>query len=637
MPNESAEEQQLTELQQRLASLTHFGDICSSSEHQFLNQQLDKLVQPAKLEIELPFVWHDRYRLTRYLGGGMSDVFLAEQMNVNDRAVVVKILPASTTIAQSEAATLSVANRREASSIVFPIDCDVFDERPYLVMEYVEGRTIAEVVESEVLSEVEVIQLIASAADSLAAAHALDIVHGDIKPTNMILRDDRTVQLIDFGISSFFENPNRSRFAGTRKYAAPEQHSGELVDERTDVYGLGVVFKNLLASVKGDSHDRRSQQRMQRATAIANHMTAYSMEDRPGSANEVARSLRVLDSAGQKSSFAGWGSAICAVVVMVALVAGGWAYINRGSEGQMPGGSDGLANAVPARVSADDGLAALPSSETPAAVGDDRESVMKWIESVGGHYKMDDQGQVDEVYLRNCWVNNSCVARFNVFPQLTRVDFGDTDIDSEGVSLLRQKKIGTLMLNATKTDDRVFEVISLGNYQLTTLGLAGTKITGEGLKTLPHPTRIESLWLSGTSISDADAPTIATMTRLHTLHIASTDFTAVGLRAIKHLELRELNLSKCPIDDAAVAEIAQIETLGSVSLYGCKGLTGKCIDHLLKMKNLRAAGLEHCNFSDDDILRLKKMPSLTGMSLNRRKGRDLEMLRRELGPKITIH
>jgi len=89
----------------------------------------------------------------------------------------------------------------------------------------------------------------------------------------MILRDDRTVQLIDFGISSFFENPNRSRFAGTRKYAAPEQHSGELVDERTDVYGLGVVFKNLLASVKGDSHDRRSQQRMQRATAIANHMT----------------------------------------------------------------------------------------------------------------------------------------------------------------------------------------------------------------------------------------------------------------------------------------------------------------------------------------------------------------------------
>ena len=203
--------------------------------------------------------------------------------------------------------------------------------------------------------------------------------------------------------------------------------------------------------------------------------------------------------------------------------------------------------------------------------------------------------------------------------------------------MLRQAEIGTLMLNETKTDDRIFNEISRSSYRLTSLGLAGTKITGAGLKTLPHPTRIESIWLSETKISDADAPAIAAMSRLKTLHLASTDFTTVGLRAIKHLDLRELNLSKCPIDDAAVAEIAQIETLQSVSLYGCKKLTGNCVNHLLKMKNLKAIGLEHCNLSDADILRLKQMPSLTGMSLNPSKGRDLEMLRRELAPKIIIH
>ena len=656
MPNESDEEQQLTELQQQIASLSHFDDVCSSEEHQFLSRQLDKLFQPAKLEIELPFVWHERYRLTRYLGGGMSDVFLAEQMNLNNRAVVVKILPVSTAQDQSktrelfreEAATLAIANRREASSIVFPIDSDVFDDRPYLVMEYVEGRTIAQIGENEQLSVVETIDLIASAAQSLASAHALGIVHGDIKPTNMILRSDRTVQLIDFGLSSLFKNPDRPNFAGTPKYAAPEQHSGGPVDARTDIYGLGVVLKKLLANAKANSSDPQSQQRLRRATEIANRMTAYSKEDRPDSAKEVARQLQVLDSARQNSLASYLIGSVC---VFVALIAACWIYVNDRSEG----GSNQLTVAMPTEdgdqslesvakkavqtrgQAADAPAASTIVAESPAAAGDDRESVMKWIKSVGGHCKQDYQGRVDEVYLRHCWVNSSCVGKFNVFPHLTRVIFSDTDIDSDGVSLLRQAEIGTLMLNETKTDDRIFNEISRSSYRLTSLGLAGTKITGVGLKTLPHPTRIESIWLSETKISDADAPAIAAMSRLKTLHLASTDFTTVGLRAIKHLDLRELNLSKCPIDDAAVAEIAQIETLQSVSLYGCKKLTGNCVNHLLKMKNLKAIGLEHCNLSDADILRLKQMPSLTGMSLNPSKGRDLEMLRRELAPKIIIH
>jgi serine/threonine-protein kinase len=201
-----------------------------------------------------------RYRIVSKLGsGGMGTVYLAEHVALGKR-VAVKVLkpevsrdPAMARRFEQEAVA---ASRIGQENIV---DVTDFGHTPegslYFVMEYLEGRTLAEVLQRERLLPVgRACAVLVQICQAIEAAHARGIVHRDLKPHNIVLLDRAGrpdfVKVLDFGISKmgWRQEPitEQGAILGTPEYMAPEQASGESVDPRTDVYAIGVIAYELV-------------------------------------------------------------------------------------------------------------------------------------------------------------------------------------------------------------------------------------------------------------------------------------------------------------------------------------------------------------------------------------------------------
>ena len=196
-----------------------------------------------------------RYRLGSKLGsGGMSTVYLAHD-EVLDRAVAVKLLHREI----SEEADQLERFRREARAaarlshpnLVGVIDAGEDESRPYIVFEYVEGQTLKQCIKSK--GGLDVDEAVAYAIEigrGLSAAHSRKLIHRDVKPQNVLIDPDGRAKVTDFGIARSLESEGLTatgRVLGTTDYVSPEQAMGDPVDERSDVYSLGVVLYEMLS------------------------------------------------------------------------------------------------------------------------------------------------------------------------------------------------------------------------------------------------------------------------------------------------------------------------------------------------------------------------------------------------------
>ena len=194
----------------------------------------------------------DRYRLERPIGkGGMAEVWCARDERLQ-RPVAVKFLspqfhddPEFLVRFFSEAQSVARLNH---PNVVDVLDFGDFDDRPYLVMEYVGGGSLADVTGEPLLPE-RASEIVAEAARGAGAAHALGLVHRDIKPANILLTDDGRAKLADFGIASSKSSEKLTatgQAIGSPHYISPEQASGLGCGPPSDVYALGVVLYELL-------------------------------------------------------------------------------------------------------------------------------------------------------------------------------------------------------------------------------------------------------------------------------------------------------------------------------------------------------------------------------------------------------
>src|SRR4026209_1141840 len=237
---------------------------------------------------QLPaFIAH--YRILRRLGkGGMGEVFLAEDTKQHNRKVALKVLPHELTTSESrlrrfkqEARAILALNH---PNILTVFEISESDDSYYIATEYIDGETLRHCLWRGPLKLDETLGIGIQIAMALETAHAEGIVHRDVKPENIMLRQDkfvrdRFVKVLDFGLAKLTDRESSSSdpeavtipisettpglVMGTSGYMSPEQAEGESIDARSDILSLGVVLYEMIAGqqpFKGrtESHTRVS-------------------------------------------------------------------------------------------------------------------------------------------------------------------------------------------------------------------------------------------------------------------------------------------------------------------------------------------------------------------------------------------
>ncbi|MBO0798871.1 MAG: protein kinase, partial [Blastocatellia bacterium] len=210
------------------------------------------------------------YRIIEQLGqGGQATAYKAEDTRLNRLVVVKTLLPELS--ADERARHRFEREARLASALDHPNICAIYDIGEsdgffYIVMPFIEGSTLKQIMAKQPLGIMSALSIAIQVADAIAAAHARGIIHRDIKPSNIIINDRGQVKVLDFGLAKMMagaldekdendesdEEDDEETMTdagvpyGTTGYGSPEQAAGERVDQRTDVFSLGVVLYEMV-------------------------------------------------------------------------------------------------------------------------------------------------------------------------------------------------------------------------------------------------------------------------------------------------------------------------------------------------------------------------------------------------------
>lgn len=304
----------------------------------------------------------DRYSIQEKLGEGGAGTVYRSYHALLDRPVAIKQIQASASAEQRER---FLHEARAMASLSHPNIINILDialagERPYIVMELVDGGSLADRLEGGPLPLGEALDIALALTDALAYAHSQGVIHRDLKPSNVLLRHGGSPVLADFGIARTLAEAGSPRLTrdgallGTPAYMAPEQFTGGPTDARTDIYALGVMLFQMLTGrvpFEGDiAQTMRGHLELPPPDpcaldgripagvgALVRRMLAKTPGQRPQSVAEVGAELRTLDPraatgatlalphrGSARGSFLRWLLAVVGSVVLVALAAIIW-------------------------------------------------------------------------------------------------------------------------------------------------------------------------------------------------------------------------------------------------------------------------------------------------------------------------
>lgn len=196
------------------------------------------------------------YQLIERIGsGGMGEVYLA-----NDQALERKVALKFLSSIHSTNEELKKRFEREARAaarlnhpnIVTIFEVGLFQERPFFAMEYLEGKTIADLIKEQPFSSKQALEIACQLCEALAEIHRHKIVHRDLKPANIVMDNNQRPRILDFGIASVSDDSDLTKTGttqGTIAYMSPEQVQAKDLDNRSDLFSLGVVLYEMVSGL----------------------------------------------------------------------------------------------------------------------------------------------------------------------------------------------------------------------------------------------------------------------------------------------------------------------------------------------------------------------------------------------------
>ena len=619
-------------LEQDLNELSTFEDVLKNEELSWLNQRWPSSTDETAVVESLPMVWDGNYRLLKRIARGMADVYLAEQINLADKLVVVKVANKNSDkrrrLFQEESQILARLEKNKCDGIVIPLNQSVFQDHQYIVTEFIDGNNLREILNEANVSLRLATTWIKSFAEIFTTVHRCGVIHGDIKPENLMLSPVGEAKVIDFGLSAHWDKgkPTTETYAGTKRYSSPEQIAGHDVDHRSDIYSLGVVLQEL-----ADCDDTSFTQYQLQVDHLSKKMTEPDRDQRFQTMTEVVDAAdEVLSQLNRPPQWLTAVTASVAVISFIGIIAfpkiqSSWLDAKTTSKSHAE-----VRDAIDvARIDPVTGDQRRANAEKHQAI------VEKWVQQIGGKLEKRTNGELHCVTLDHCSFSNEDLAQLKELRTLDSIRLRYTGIDADVIQHFPRKVQG-LDFDHTQANDQLVE--QLLPFHLRRLSLSATLISDQGVATLSNIDTLEQLSLESNQLTNAIASQLSKLKRLKLLSLCSTEFGDSGLRELKEagLRLQILHVSGCPVSDDGLAAIAKISTLKTLGLDNCLQISDDGLGHLMQLEQLETLRIERSLISHEAVARLKEMKRLRQIYVRGAPYLDPKKLQDELGPKIKI-
>jgi serine/threonine protein kinase len=574
----------------------------------------------------------DRYETLAVIGiGGWSTVYQARDVVLN-RPVALKVLHSHHALDQHKLQRFQ-QEAQAASLLAHPSVAAIFDYgnlkqgRPYIVMEFVQGKTLADLIQNgQRFTSHECVSLFSQVCDGLDAAHKIGLIHRDLKPSNIMITEPGVAKTLDFGIAKWsLQEANdltkTDEIVGTPSYMSPEQCMGSTeLDRRADIYALGCVMYETSTGIKAFPSEKvldcmYSQIKVmpRRLKAVSPAVDAplsfesvifkalaKSPSDRFQSMSDMKAALILSEQKITPLKFISdiitlspitkkqMVAALTFVLICLAGFAGMRTWITPDEQRTIrfpnrPVGNvylitrDRRGNATQTeKYTVARGLVSVPKNAIVKVADVPLEAVsLDFVANLGPN-------DVQYLNLKDTPLSNRALANARVLKGLQSLSVDGTDISDEALRQLELPKLGGLDLSRTKiTDEGVSYFASLMPV-IDWLSLEGTKVTDSGLSYLIKLNSLRSLRLSRTQVTDVGINQIKQLRKLSVLELAGDNITDSGVSALSRMStLSELDLSETKITDLSVNMLSGMRTLEVLNV-GTTGISAEGINRLKK-------------------------------------------------------
>lgn len=552
------------------------------------------------------------YEFLEFIGAGGMGVIYKARHPVLNRLVAIKMLHGhlvSDAIINRFRQEAQAVSGLDHPNIIHVHDFGVSEHgQPYMVMDFIEGQPLSEVLKNKQLSVPAVVNIIIQLTEGLQHAHDRGVLHRDLKPSNIMITESDLefpeVKIVDFGIAKILESESTrmtqtGELIGTPQYMSPEQCRGGQLDQRSDIYSLGcVMFEGITGKSLFNSESMVAIIVDQMNTPPRKLREARPDTIYPNQLEDLIAKILAKDPADRYQTMTLLREELEPIQTLVAQKASSsWSpmsmlHLNREQRSLL--------------------LLLLGSVATLATVAVTSVSFVKVVRDSQTMRIPSDLFAPQKVASPALVKSADLLKRQQWFPFLDLSKASDSLMESFFDVDLQQPKL--------ELDGSRITLLSMPYISLQTatkiLHLNDTRINDKALPYLVQLKKLEQLSLNHTNITDEGMKSLSQIPKLSTLHLEGTDVGDSGVETISKLPLEDLTLSYTKIGPQALKTLSKIPSLNKLTLEGFSPPRAeKGFAALSENKGLERLYVGHSDISDDDLEDISRIANLQRLGL----------------------